>query len=152
MSHRFWSKVAKSAACWEWTASRGQTGYGKAYKGKRFVAAHRRAWELAFGAIPEGMCVCHTCDNRGCVRPEHLFLATHEQNMADMVRKGRSPDNVGESNPSARLSDDAVRAIRRSDEPRAVLAARYGVTTARIGQIIRRTGWKHVVDELPVDD
>lgn len=75
--------------CWEWVASGDSDGYGQLMVGKRMKKAHRVAWELANGPIPDGSFVCHHCDNPSCVRPSHLFLGSNSENMRDMVRKGR---------------------------------------------------------------
>lgn len=97
-AERFWSKVDRSGECWLWTgSSRGSNNYGQfAVTPKRSVAAHRFAYELTHGPIPDGMLVCHTCDTPRCVRPEHLWLGTPLDNHDDMKAKGRSPR--GEAN------------------------------------------------------
>lgn len=81
---RFWSHVTKSAGCWEWQAAR-RFGYGVAWDGRRLVVAHRLAWQLERGPIPEGMTLDHLCRNRACVRPDHLEPVS----LADNIRRGR---------------------------------------------------------------
>ncbi|MGJ0510229.1 MAG: HNH endonuclease signature motif containing protein [Methylocystis sp.] len=87
---RFWEKVIRGDGCWEWTAAKSVRGYGTfgLRKGK-MVPAHRMSWELTYGKIPDGLIVCHHCDNPECVRPDHLFLGTYSDNTQDMIRKGR---------------------------------------------------------------
>jgi anaerobic ribonucleoside-triphosphate reductase activating protein len=83
VAERFWSKVEKGAGCWLWKAGKQSQGYGGFWYKGHTQQAHRVAWELANGSIPEGLVVCHRCDNPGCVRPAHLFLGTVEDNNSD---------------------------------------------------------------------
>lgn len=97
LEERFWSKVSRHpTGCWEWKASTkaarsaGKTfHYGQIRVGRREASAHRTCWELCFGPIPDGIFVCHACDNPKCVRPSHLFLGTPRDNIQDMIAKGR---------------------------------------------------------------
>ena len=86
---RFWSKVHKTEGCWLWTASRRRDGYGYISVYGMMSAAHRVAWRLSYGDIPPGLFVLHHCDNKVCVRPDHLFLGTQKDNVHDAISKGR---------------------------------------------------------------
>lgn len=92
---RLWSKVDLTDGCWIWTGAKSQGGYGQLTVERKRALAHRLAYTLAYGTIPEGQHVCHSCDNRLCVRPTHLFLGTRSDNMQDMVRKGRHVSHWG---------------------------------------------------------
>lgn len=157
---RFWAKVDKAGDCWLWTEHFNDDGYGrwKLYEGRRVVAssAHRIAWILVNGPIPDGMEVCHSCDNRPCCRAEtdpersHLFLGTHLANMADRESKQRAAR--GEQAGLAKLTDLAVLEIRRrydAGEPIRAVAARFGVATATIIAIGHRDTWRHLPEAVP---
>jgi len=105
---RFWERVEKSEGCWEWKGGKSTRGYGVFGK----VQAHRFSWELHNGPIPEGLCVCHRCDNHSCIRPDHLFLGTQLDNMRDRKAKGRYIGLAGEKNPKAKIKEEQVRQIR----------------------------------------
>ena len=141
---RFWSKVDKSDNCWEWMASRNEHGYGKFAKSGSWVFAHRFAFELLVGPIPDGKCVCHKCDNPACVNPEHLFLGSHAENMRDMAQKGRAISRPGERNPRAILDEDAVRLIRQSELSSRELGSVFGVKPVTIYKARRGENWKSV--------
>jgi hypothetical protein len=145
MNERFWSKVAKSDGCWEWTAARLPAGYGKFCKGKAgagWVLAHRASWQMEHGDIPSGVVVCHRCDNRRCVRPEHLFLGTQLDNVRDCVAKGRS--SRGERSGTALLTLDSVRTIRTAlaaGERHHDIASRFGVARQTVTNISTGHRW-----------
>ncbi len=151
---RFWRQVNKAGECWEWTSglNRGYgliTIQGPAKTGKSIrQTAHRYSWELHFGPIPEGMLVCHKCDNRKCVRPDHLFIGTYADNGADMVAKGRSDKRKGEKNPMAKLTPELVKEIRSAftDETGQAgrLAKRFGISRTAILDVVNRKRWAHV--------
>lgn len=158
---RFWEKVKKSDGCWEWQGSTAGSGYGQLkVPGASRIGAHRFSWELHYGPIPPGLFVCHHCDNRTCVRPDHLFLGTSAENNADAARKGRFPKGKesypgkhperyfrGQDNPNARLTDAAVRDIRRrcaAGESQRSLAREYGVDQTLISLVVLRKAWRHI--------
>lgn len=90
VKERFWSRVKKTDSCWNWIGGISPSGYGRFSIGLRGHFAHRKSYEINIGRIPNNLCILHKCDNRHCVRPDHLFLGTRLDNARDMVNKGRS--------------------------------------------------------------
>jgi hypothetical protein len=181
---RFWAKVDANGECWEWQGATDRRGYGQiGINGKLQIATHA-AWELVAGPLPKGLWVLHTCDNPACVRNDdegtyevngilhprrgHLWLGTHQDNMDDMVAKGRwgerdnaylrgdqhyarrQPELVmrGEKNGHARLTEADVLTIRerhaRGDVTQRQLAREYSVSFSTINVIVNRKQWRHI--------
>lgn len=149
---RFWSHVDRSGgpdACWPWLASCFDAGYGKFAKNQRLHYAHRFAYELAHGSVPDGLFVCHSCDSPSCCNPAHLFAGTHLDNMRDAVSKNRTcrgPRATGEKVGTARLTWEKVRAIRAAYESGVVsqhaLARQYGVSQSTVWRVVHGEYWR----------
>jgi len=132
------------SGCWLWTAALTPSGYGS-FDYPRGGRAHRAAWEIYRGPIPDGVCVCHTCDNRACVNPGHLWLGTHQENNADKMKKGRDAHGVRQG--LAKLNPDLVRRIRdiaATGVRHQSIASMFGVSKASIQSAVARTTWRHV--------
>lgn len=169
---RFWARVTKveDDSCWEWIGYCGKLGYGKVRLYGRDMPSHRAAYLLSKGEIPDGLCVCHACDNRKCCNPSHLWLGTMKQNSQDMVTKGRSPNQIyrqymprgdahyyarhpeaiprGSQKPAAKLNEAIVLEARRryaaGDATVGDLAKKYGVTDATMRYAVTGKQWRHV--------
>lgn len=150
VADRFWDKVKKGSEseCWLWIAGDNGEGYGRFRHGRKKVAAHRFSWELVHGPINDESFVLHKCDNPACVNPAHLFLGTNQDNMIDMVLKGRNKPRLGKRNNKAKLTEDAVREIRRIYASGSVsqyqLAEKYGVGQPCIKDVVNFITWRHV--------
>lgn len=144
LAERFARYVQKDdpSGCWLWTGSMSRN-YGQIGRHGRPLLAHRAAWELAHGDIPNGLYVLHRCDNGRCVNPAHLFLGTQRDNIRDMVAKGRDRF-TGERAYQAILTTEQVRTIRCSTESARAIAKRLGVAFQTISDVRRRKNWKHV--------
>ena len=150
---RFRSKVDQRGKdeCWLWIGGLKSNGYGQIsddprngeYVGRKRTA-HRVAYEIAFGPIPGGLHVLHRCDNRACVNPGHLFLGTHQDNMADMLAKRRHAH--GDRQPTRKLNQHQVRAIRwlasHDPGPQVELAREFGVSASSITHILTDKTWR----------
>ncbi len=172
MDRYFWLHVDKNSGdgCWIWGGLMFPSGYGRlCFKQEdswRSFLAHRVSYELNIGPIGEGLVICHTCDNRACVRPDHLYAASQKQNMRDMVRKGRGiksenstfgrhPELVqGEAHHAAVLTEVQVKEIRTryadGMTPCRQLSEEYGVTMTQIRRIATGKVWRHVPFEGPI--
>lgn len=148
---RFWAKVQKSDGCWMWRGGKSdKRGYGLTCGDY----AHRVSWKLHRGEIPEGLEVCHHCDNPSCVNPEHLFVGTRQDNLKDMARKGRQvfqrhPEKQprGERQHLAKLTEFRVRVIREevaAGKPHKEIAALFGITPTTVRDVAYRKTWKHI--------
>jgi hypothetical protein len=144
----FWSKVDKSGECWTWTAYRNANGYGEVRASKKLWLAHRFAWHLEHGEIPDGLNVLHSCDNPPCVRPLHLFLGTQLDNVKDCVQKRRNGTAYGEAKGNAKLTRGSVKKIRelyaKGGVTQRALAKVYGVGKTVIWNVTTRRTWRCV--------
>lgn len=148
----FWDRVnsqlsIKDNGCVEFMGCRDACGYGRINKDGKLVRIHRETWIKERGEIPEGMCVCHKCDNPPCINIEHLFLGTHKENMVDKKSKGRNANTNGEKNPSSKLKSEDIPEIRSrimSGETCYGIAKDYGVTGEAILSIKHERTWNSV--------
>lgn len=134
--------------CWEWSGPKDRDGYGVFghHRGKQ-LRAHRASYAVNVGAIPDRMMVCHKCDNRSCINPDHLFIGSPKENTLDMVNKGRKFLTKGALHGMAKLSDKDVSEIiqlRKSGLLLKEIAARYGVTFQHVSLITHRKSWRHL--------
>jgi len=151
-AQRFWSRVDKTGSCWLWLGARNKGGYGHSrYANGRNGDAHRVAWTVTNGDIPDGLMVLHSCDNRLCVNPAHLFLGTQLDNMRDMDAKGRrrtvTHDQRGELNGTAKLTKAIVLSIRELHESgisQREIGRKLGVTAGNVWAIVHRKSWNHI--------
>lgn len=154
LKEKFWRNVQKGRDCWEWQGTLRPDGYGVIWwdAASKLLRTNRLAWVLSIGDIPQGLKVCHKCDNPKCVRPDHLFLGTDADNMDDMRRKGRGskpPIRYGLKNNRGKLSDEQVRNIRVEYQNRMPkrrhgrvalreeLATRYNVSSGHIKSLVQ---------------
>ncbi len=150
IKQRFWNKVCKkdSNDCWVFLGAKNSAGYGQFKFGKLGVTlAHRASWMITHNKIiPCNMCICHTCDNPGCVNPQHLWLGTRAENNQDKANKGRAPSGKmkGENHGRSKITAQQIHRIRRSKAKQCCLAEEFGISPSAISMIINRKRWKHL--------
>lgn len=131
--------------CWEWQGHIHKNGYGRLTNKRVTGYAHRFIWQAFNGEIPAGMDVCHHCDNRKCVNPDHLFLGSRKDNMQDAKIKGRLQRGVDRYNSV--LTEDVVRrarTMRASGTPVKSIASHFNVAPQTIGKAILGQTWRHI--------
>jgi len=140
----FYSIPEPNSGCLLWLAACNAAGYGLCGISRRSVLAHRLAWEAAHGPIPDGLHVLHKCDVPSCVNVDHLWLGSHQDNMADKFHKGRAKGGKGERARHAKLTAADVLAIRA--DPRGIVetAKAFGIGKSNVDYIRRRVTWRHI--------
>ena len=131
-------------ACWEYSGTISSYGYGQFYHRGKTIRAHRAVYEIYNGKIPVDLIVCHTCDNRKCINPEHLYAGTYANNYQDAKDRQRINPPYGESHHAAQLTKSDVQKIRNSNLSQRQLAARYGVAQTTISEVKRGLTWKTI--------
>lgn len=148
---RFWRGVDKRGEdeCWEWSRCKNAGGYGIIEVNKKVLRANRVSWVIENGEIPNGLIVCHKCDNPSCCNPSHLFLGTHFDNAMDRTAKGRGPSNFGNKNPRAKLNEHSVMLIKllyrkEKDFNATALSKMFCCKASSIYDIVLGRNWKHI--------
>lgn len=152
---RFWSKVDVRSGdeCWLWKAGTNLNGYGRFSIGGEDFRAHRVSWLITTCTAPDGLGVLHACDTPACVRPDHLFIGSQEENIQDMDKKGRRVKKPcpGTANGRCRLSEEDVRLIRAASASGArtrAIAKQFGIGRTQVQRIVARQSWTHIDDGL----
>ena len=133
---RFWNKVDKSGDCWEWTAHIDPCGYGRFGLNGKIEYAHRAVFFIEGSDIPSGMCVCHKCDNRKCVNPDHLYIGTNDDNINDRIKRG---------NHGVKLTREDIPEIRKliaCETPTAEIAEQFKVSPTTVLDIKNGRAWR----------
>ncbi len=159
--------VPYDKGCWLWTGGKSEIGYGMFCQGKRgtHIRAHRASWIIHQGFIPDNLLVCHHCDVRNCVNPDHLFLGTKLDNAQDALKKGRLGAQVetikrlwgtdsfrkkwtGQNHPRSKLTTEQVLQIRKMYKPNicstGMIASQFGISQSTVHLIVTRQTWKHL--------
>jgi len=141
---KFLTFILEGDECLEWKGAKNSAGYGQFRGWSKTEYAHRFIYEALHGPIPDGMVICHHCDNPSCVRPSHLFLGTQSENLADAGRKG----TMNRRGRNVTLTEDQVKEIRKKYAMGGTtyykLSREYGVYLSTIQKIVKRETWTHV--------
>lgn len=143
----FLNNIKKTSYCWEWQGSMFANGYGRFHIFAKAVKAHRWSYMWFKGSIPKNMLVCHTCDNRKCVNPDHLFLGTQRDNIADMFSKNRQNKATGEKHGRCKLTANQVKQIRdyaKQGLRISIIADHFAISSRTIRNIVSRKSWRHI--------
>lgn len=146
------NRIIAPSGCWEWTGyANPKTHYGQIQFHSRPNTVHRVSWIVHFGTIPDKLCVLHSCDNRLCFNPTHLFLGTHKRNSDDKIIKGRMRHGhrCGEANPGAKLTWEKAEEIKlrcNAGESTFKIAAELGVNQALVWRVWRGKSWRYVTE------
>lgn len=139
----FLSHIQTTDGCWEWLGGLSPTGYGRFTLNGKSIPAHRLSYLYHFGILPSHLRVCHRCDNRKCVNPEHLFLGTDQDNVRDKVLKGRHAH--GESHWNSLLTNNDVLYIRANSHLGiSILTRQFSVSRSTIQDVLQRRTWAHL--------
>jgi hypothetical protein len=145
---RFWSHVEKTKTCWLWDGTPANDfGHGKIWVDGRFVGAHVFSYWLMVGPVADGLQVLHTCDVPNCVRPDHLYVGTQADNMADKMRRGRQNQVAGEKHGGSKLTEEKVREIRRGyalGRSQSSLSREFGIARTTVQAVVERRSWSHL--------
>lgn len=147
---KFWKRVIKTDGCWLWTGALDNCGYGQIHLGMgKHCRAHRASWEIHNGGIAGGLDVLHHYDNPPCTRPDHLFLGTQADNVADMDKKGRRVNAplLGMKHWRSKITDDDVRSMRSlkaSGVSTGEIAEQFNINRSHAWWIVAGRGWRHI--------
>lgn len=159
--NRFWASVNRTDSCWLWDGPIDGRGYGRfnaRRNGKtKVIRASRLSYAMAHGEFDPELFVCHHCDTPLCIRPDHLFLGTHHDNMQDMIRKNRAATSgrtrIGEKNPRAKLTWSIVREIRHALDVQSMtedqIVATYGIARSTVFDLAHNRRWPKEQDPTP---
>lgn len=140
------SYLVHLTGCWVWQGSKTSSGYGEFFVDNKLWLAHRWSWHHFIDDIPTGAVICHSCDNRACVNPHHLFAGTQKENIQDMMFKGRKNPAKGSQLPQTKYDEELVLAAREMWEDlgysQKEISEQLGITYSTVSSIVNRRSWK----------